>query len=197
MTAVGRIEREGWHLSLYAGYDPDWREALIEAASAAINGEILKPVRRSRHATTYRMRLAGSSAAAGNRIVFIKLFDAARAIAIPKRLVRGSRAGRAAIGSFEVRAAVFAVPEVLMLGEQGWRGRALLITERIDGVVLPRFLDRADFYNETFKLNNADFPVASGVFPKLVSLPIYPGMTEQNVDYVIEVVDSLLQKYKK
>lgn len=53
------------------------------------------------------------------------------------------------------------------------------------------------YYNETFNLKDDNFPVASGVFPRLVSLPIYPGMTDQNVDYVIGVVDSLLKKYKK
>jgi len=53
------------------------------------------------------------------------------------------------------------------------------------------------YYNETFNLNDKDFPVASNTFPRLVSLPIYPGMTDRNVDYVIDVVNSLLQKYKK
>lgn len=144
MNSAGRIEREGWRFDLYAGDDPDWRDALIEAASAAIHGEILKPVRRSRHATTYLKRLAGRGGAAAKRIVFIKLFDASRALAIPRRLIRGSRARRAVAGSIEVRAAGFAAPEILMMGEQGWCGRTLLMTERIDGDVLPRFLEGAD-----------------------------------------------------
>ena len=53
------------------------------------------------------------------------------------------------------------------------------------------------YYNETFGLKDEDFPVASAVFPRLVSLPIYPGMTDRNVEYVVDVVSSLLQKYKK
>lgn len=53
------------------------------------------------------------------------------------------------------------------------------------------------YYKDTFNLNDDDFPVASNTFPRLVSLPIYPGMTDHNVDYVIDVVTSLLQKYKK
>lgn len=53
------------------------------------------------------------------------------------------------------------------------------------------------YYKDTFNLNDEDFPVASNTFPRLVSLPIYPGMTDHNVDYVIEVVNSLLQKHKK
>jgi hypothetical protein len=144
MDGASRIEREGWRLELYAGDDRDWRAALVEAARAAIHGEILKAVRRSRHATTYRIRLFGHGGAAGRRIVFIKLFDASPARALPKRLLGGSRARRAVAGSFAVRSAGFAVADVLMMGEQGWRGRALLMTERIDGDVLPRFLEGAD-----------------------------------------------------
>jgi Lipopolysaccharide kinase (Kdo/WaaP) family len=144
MAEALRIERAGWRLDLYVGDDPEWRDALIEAARAAIEGEILKPVRRSRHATTYRIRLANRSGAGGKQVVFIKLFDPSRALAIPKRLVRGSRARRAVAGSFQARAAGFAVPEILVIGEQGWRGRTLLMTEKIEGDVLPRFFERAD-----------------------------------------------------
>ena len=52
------------------------------------------------------------------------------------------------------------------------------------------------YYNETFNLKDEDFPVASGVFPRLVSLPIYPGMTDQNVDYVIELLTLCFKSIK-
>jgi perosamine synthetase len=38
------------------------------------------------------------------------------------------------------------------------------------------------YYNQTFNLDNKDFPVASAVFPRLISLPIYPGMKDEHVD---------------
>lgn len=53
------------------------------------------------------------------------------------------------------------------------------------------------FYSETFHLNDKDYPVASSVFPRLLSLPIYPGMTEQNVDKVINVFTDILNKFRK
>jgi perosamine synthetase len=53
------------------------------------------------------------------------------------------------------------------------------------------------FYSETFNLNDKDFPVASSAFPRLLSLPIYPGMTDYNINKVIDVFTSILKKYRK
>lgn len=53
------------------------------------------------------------------------------------------------------------------------------------------------YYGQTFNLDDKDYPVASSVFPKLVSLPIYPGMKDEHVDKVINVLVDLLEKYKK
>ncbi len=53
------------------------------------------------------------------------------------------------------------------------------------------------YYNETFNLSDKDYPVASAVFPRLMSLPIYPGMTDANVDKVIDVLTDTLNKFKK
>ena len=53
------------------------------------------------------------------------------------------------------------------------------------------------YYNETFNLSDADYPVASAAFPRLMSLPIYPGMTDENVDKVINVLVDTLNKFKK
>ena len=53
------------------------------------------------------------------------------------------------------------------------------------------------YYSETFNLSDADYPVASAAFPRLMSLPIYPGMTDENVDKVINVLVDTLNKFKK
>ena len=53
------------------------------------------------------------------------------------------------------------------------------------------------YYSETFNLSDADYPVASAAFPRLMSLPIYPGMTDENVDKVIDVLIDTLNKFKK
>ncbi len=53
------------------------------------------------------------------------------------------------------------------------------------------------YYTQTYNLDDKNYPVASSVFPRLVSLPIYPGMKEEHIDKVINVLVDLLTKYKK
>jgi dTDP-4-amino-4,6-dideoxygalactose transaminase len=53
------------------------------------------------------------------------------------------------------------------------------------------------FYKETFSLEDKDFPVSSSIFPRLISLPIYPGMSDHHVDKVINVLNDVLLKFKK
>jgi perosamine synthetase len=53
------------------------------------------------------------------------------------------------------------------------------------------------YYSETFNLKDRDFPVASNVFPRLLSLPIYPGMNDQDIDRVINVLTDILSKARK
>jgi len=53
------------------------------------------------------------------------------------------------------------------------------------------------YYSETFNLSDAEYPVASAAFPRLMSLPIYPGMTDANVDKVIDALTDTLNKFKK
>ena len=44
------------------------------------------------------------------------------------------------------------------------------------------------YYRENFGYLPADFPNATEAYQRIVSLPIYPGMTEANVEYVIQGV---------
>ncbi len=53
------------------------------------------------------------------------------------------------------------------------------------------------YYKETFNFDDKNFPVSSSVFPRLVSLPIYPGMTEEHVDKVIDILTDVLRKYSR
>lgn len=53
------------------------------------------------------------------------------------------------------------------------------------------------YYKETFNFDDKDFPVSSSVFPRLVSLPIYPGMSEEHVDRVIDILTDLFRKYTR
>jgi perosamine synthetase len=53
------------------------------------------------------------------------------------------------------------------------------------------------YYKETLSLDDRDFPVATAAFPRLISLPIYPGMTLEQADKVIDVLTNLLLHHKK
>jgi len=53
------------------------------------------------------------------------------------------------------------------------------------------------YYRKTFNLKDEDFPVASGIFPKLISLPIYPSMSDEDVDRVIDVFTDILKNARK
>jgi len=53
------------------------------------------------------------------------------------------------------------------------------------------------YYSETFNLDDKNYPVASATFPRLMSLPIYPGMTDNSIEKVITSVREILNQYKR
>lgn len=53
------------------------------------------------------------------------------------------------------------------------------------------------YYRRKYDYSEKDFPVASSVWLKLISLPIFPGMSIKEREYVIENVRRVCKKYKK
>src|SRR5215831_16870072 len=53
------------------------------------------------------------------------------------------------------------------------------------------------YYRDDFGYKPEDFPNASAVFNRIISLPIYPKMTEANVRDVIVAVRKLVQEYRQ
>ena len=53
------------------------------------------------------------------------------------------------------------------------------------------------FYKQTYGYQASDFPQASTAFERIISLPIYPMMTEQNVNDVIGAVRELVREYRR
>jgi perosamine synthetase len=53
------------------------------------------------------------------------------------------------------------------------------------------------FYRDTFGYQPTDFPQATAVFERIVSLPIYPKMTEKNVEHVIRTVRKLAEEHRR
>ena len=58
-------------------------------------------------------------------------------------------------------------------------------------------LHRQPFYRNTYGLTPEGFPNAEWVYERSISLPIFPGMTDQEVNYVIEQVTDLCRKAKR
>jgi dTDP-4-amino-4,6-dideoxygalactose transaminase len=53
------------------------------------------------------------------------------------------------------------------------------------------------FYRDKFGYQSRDFPRASAAYERIVSLPIYPKMTEAGVCEVIEAVRSIVREYRR
>jgi dTDP-4-amino-4,6-dideoxygalactose transaminase len=52
-------------------------------------------------------------------------------------------------------------------------------------------------YQKTYGYRVGDFPSASGCFERIISLPIYPKMTEGDVEYVIDVVHQIIRDNRR
>ena len=58
-------------------------------------------------------------------------------------------------------------------------------------------LHRHPYYRDRFGLDPADFPIAEAAYQQLISLPLYTRMTEQDVDYVVEMVQRIVKRHKR
>ena len=73
-----------------------------------------------------------------------------------------------------------------------------LLTERGIGASvhwLP--LHMQPYYRDLFGYQPSDFPVAAAVWPRLVSLPIFPGMTEAEIGAVADAVKSITREHAR
>lgn len=52
------------------------------------------------------------------------------------------------------------------------------------------------YYRERFGLRSGEFPIAEDAYARLISLPIFHGMTDDDVDDVIAAVTKVLQHYQ-
>ena len=53
------------------------------------------------------------------------------------------------------------------------------------------------YYQHTYGYRAEDFPTAQACFDRILSLPIYPEMTEADIDYVIEVIHEIIRNYRR
>ncbi|GLV55961.1 spore coat protein [Dictyobacter sp. S3.2.2.5] len=53
------------------------------------------------------------------------------------------------------------------------------------------------FYRDTYHLAPGDFPAALHMYQRVISLPLYPGMTDEDVDDVIFAIEQIVTTHKK
>ncbi len=53
------------------------------------------------------------------------------------------------------------------------------------------------YYQETFHWRPEDFPVATALWERLISLPIFPGMLDNELEHVIQTVRGLCAQYAR
>jgi len=58
-------------------------------------------------------------------------------------------------------------------------------------------LYRHPYYRDTFHLKEENFPVSEKLYSAQTSLPIWPGMTQQEIDYVTSTVQSICDENRR
>ena len=58
-------------------------------------------------------------------------------------------------------------------------------------------LYRHPYYRENFKLKFEDYPVSEQIYPRLISLPIWPGMTDGQLEYIVKTIKNILMENKR
>jgi dTDP-4-amino-4,6-dideoxygalactose transaminase len=53
------------------------------------------------------------------------------------------------------------------------------------------------YYRDKYGLKPSDFPVADGQYQRIVSLPLHPRMTDEDVEDVIEAVVDITEKFRR
>jgi dTDP-4-amino-4,6-dideoxygalactose transaminase len=53
------------------------------------------------------------------------------------------------------------------------------------------------FYRDTYQLTADDFPAALHAYERVISLPIYPGMTDEDIEDVIAAVKQIVERHTR
>ena len=53
------------------------------------------------------------------------------------------------------------------------------------------------YYRETYGYQPGDLPIAAALYPEIVSLPIYPDISEGTVAYVCQSISEVIAKHRK
>jgi len=118
------------------------RNQLVAEVIAALEGKRGSAFRRSRHATTWKVQIAGPSAEPKD--IFVKQLDAARGIVErAKAKSRAKRSEHVMQISEDLRRLGFGVPSVLLIGENHDTGNEVIVMSQAPGFMLTRWMNRS------------------------------------------------------
>ena len=52
------------------------------------------------------------------------------------------------------------------------------------------------YYTKKYGFKQDDFPVAKELSERVITLPLYPNMTDNQTQYIIQIMNDLWNKYK-
>ena len=52
------------------------------------------------------------------------------------------------------------------------------------------------YYTKKYGTKQDDFPVAKELSERVITLPLYPNMTDNQTQYIIQIMNDLWNKYK-
>jgi hypothetical protein len=138
------LERSGWRFVFpEPALGGQSRERLVEVVLDAVSGRRGEPLRRSRHATSYRLEFAGEPLASNIQIVFLKVLDApSGAAGLLKRAWRGTVVGHLVRVVASLRRKGIDAPRVLLAGYDRRAGRELVAIEGLPGRLVSYYVDR-------------------------------------------------------
>ena len=58
-------------------------------------------------------------------------------------------------------------------------------------------IHQLSYYKKIYRLQRNSFPVANDLFESIVSLPLYPLLSDKEVDYIIHTIKKLFVKFSK
>jgi serine/threonine protein kinase len=116
------------------------RDDVADEVVAALEGNRGAPFRRSRHATTWKVKIAGAGGEQTD--IFVKQLDSARGLAgRAKAKSRAKRSAHVLQITEELRRVGFGVPPVLLIGENRDTGNEVIVSSESPGFMLTRWVN--------------------------------------------------------
>ncbi|HEY6419323.1 MAG TPA: lipopolysaccharide kinase InaA family protein [Candidatus Binataceae bacterium] len=138
-AASEQVEAGGWRFLLTpeaSRFSSEQRRRLIEIAYGAAAGSGVGPIRRSRHAASYRAEL--SAGGSPETDVFIKVLDPPHGAGALKRWFRPSHVAHLVAITAALNRDGFETPPILLFGREAATRREIIATVRARGTLLPR-----------------------------------------------------------